>query len=63
MKGVRIWNYFGPHFPLFGLNNSEYRRFLHSVLASTINKIIIGYPCALTGFISRMRLSKTELIF
>ena len=30
VKNVRIWSYSGPHFPAFGLNNSEYGYFLCS---------------------------------
>ena len=31
VKSVRIRSYSGPHFPAFGLNNSEYGHFLRSV--------------------------------
>ena len=27
VESVRIWNFSGPHFPAFGLNNSEYGHF------------------------------------
>ena len=30
VKSFRIQSYFGPHFPSFGLNNSEYGHFLRS---------------------------------
>ena len=30
VKSVRIQGYSGPHFPAFGLNNSEYEHFLRS---------------------------------
>ena len=31
VKSVRIRSYYGPYFPAFGLNNSEYGLFLRSV--------------------------------
>ena len=32
-KSVYIRSYSGPYFPAFGLNNSEYRHFSHSVVS------------------------------
>ena len=41
VKSVRIWSYYGPYLPAFGLNtdqkNSEYEHFLRSVENSNIN--------------------------
>ena len=58
VKSVRIWSYYGPHFPAFGLNMERY--FVSLRIQSEFRKMSTSFPAHLFTI---MRNAKNRLFF